>query len=176
MYKGGMSTYAKAECTIKKCLAYTKHTGTVVTTMFDFYRLPKDTPGMTEIRGISNPYDMVAVIEESMKKEESLQRPVYLPYIQLHEFEALLFSNLDIVGEKYFDHDIGPLRQCLAEKKNPELINNGEETAPSKRIRNCIADYDKTTTGVDILVETGLTIIRSKCKHFDEWISKLENI
>jgi hypothetical protein len=177
VYKGGICRYEKAETTISKCLAHSKdNLEACVTTMFDFYRLPGDTPGIAEINSITDPYEKVLFIEKRMTEKESLQKPVYFPYIQLHEFEALLFSDLDAVSKKYFYHDITPLRACVAEKKNPELINNGEQTAPSKRILSCIPDYDKATTGIDILETIGLKTLRSKCPHFNEWITKLEKI
>jgi hypothetical protein len=176
-YKGGIDRYEKAETTISKCLAHSKdNPEAYVTTMFDFYRLPKDTPGIAEIKGIASPYEKVAFIEKCMTEHESLQKPIYFPYIQLHEFEALLFSDLDAVSRKYFYHDITMLRTCIAEKKNPELIDNGEKTAPSKRILSCIPDYDKATTGVDILETIGLKTLRDKCSHFNEWVTKLEKI
>jgi hypothetical protein len=177
LHKGGMDRFVKADNTIKNCLAATKGNSDVyVTTMFDFYRLPSDTPGCSEAVKISDHYEKVALIERLMTESERLDRPIYFPYIQLHEFEALLFSDLDKVADKYFDYDIEPLRRCLAEKKNPELINDGEETAPSKRIMKCIPDYDKATTGVAILEAIGLDTLRTKCRHFNEWIAKLEAI
>lgn len=176
-YKGGMDRYAKAETTISKCLAHSKdNPEAYVTTMFDFYRLPKDTPGMDEIKSVTDPYEKVARIENCMVQHVALQKPIYFPYIQLHEFEALLFSDLDAVSKKYFYHDITSLKNCVAEIRNPELIDNGEETAPSKRIISCIPDYDKATTGVDILETIGLETLRNKCAHFNEWITKLEKL
>jgi len=56
MYKGGMSNFEKARSTITKALAGVKDSHTFVTTMFDFYRLPRDTPGMDKILTINDPY------------------------------------------------------------------------------------------------------------------------
>lgn len=177
MYKGGMLTYQKAELTIHNCLNYTKKDKNVfVTTMFDYYRLPKDTPGFSDAHKRQDPYRAVDVIETEMCKHENLERNVFFPYIQLHEFEALIFSNLSGLAEKYFDCNIQPLIKCLEIIKNPELINNGCETAPSKRILKCIPHFDKATTGIDVLAMIALDDIRSHCSHFNDWICKLENL
>ncbi|MCR5762004.1 MAG: DUF4276 family protein [Treponema sp.] len=176
MYKGGMRTYAKARLTIEKNLSSIKDSNTFVTTMFDFYALPSDTPGYKDSESITDPYEKVSCIEKAMGDYETLTNNVYFPYIQLHEFEALLFSNLDILSESYFEYDIKPLRACLEEKKNPELINDGPETAPSKRIMRCIPDYDKATMGVSVLEKIGVEALCQTCRHFSEWIDKLKAV
>ena len=177
MYKGGLVDYAKARLTIRNNLAYTNKQNVYVTTMFDLYALPRDTPGMIEADKISDPYEKVAVLEKSMLNfEKELRKPVFHPYIQLHEFEALLFSNLDLLAIEYFEYDIQPLKDCLEKKKNPELINDGRETAPSKRILKCIPDYDKVTSGISVLEKIGLPALCCKCKHFSEWIDWIQEL
>lgn len=176
MYKGGMLNYAKAHSTIIKDLAYSKDQNVYVTTMFDLYALPKDTPGKKDADKIKEPYEKVAYLEKALFDSENLNRPVYHPYIQLHEFEALLFTDLDYLAEQYFEYDIQPLRNCLLEKKNPELINDGAETAPSKRVIACIPDYDKATSGVSVLEKIGLDNLCKSCKHFSEWIEWIKSV
>lgn len=58
----------------------------------------------------------------------------------------------------------------------PELINNGLETAPSKRILHVIPDYDKVTAGVDSLKQVGIEKLMAKCSHFAEWVGKMEGM
>lgn len=176
MHKGGISNYEKARSTITKDLAYTKQSEVFVTTMFDFYALPSDTPGFMDAQKISDCYKKIDCIENAMLQYEELTRPVFIPYIQLHEFEALLFTNLDVLAEEYFDYDIKSLRECLENQNNPELINNGVETSPSKRILKCIPDYDKATMGVSILTKIGVDELCRSCKHFSEWIEKIKKL
>ncbi len=176
MYKGGLSHYEKMRETIRKCLGYTKKADTFVTTMFDLYGLPDDTPGMDKIKNCANKYEAVGVIEREMAVSENLSKAAFFPYIQLHEFEALLFTNLDFLAESYFEYDIQPLRDCLAKKKNPELINDGKPTAPSKRILSCIPIYDKVTVGVAILEKIGVDALCASCKHFSEWIDRIKSL
>ena len=177
MYSGGMSRFEKAHTTIARCLALTKKQDIFVTTMFDFYRLPKDTPGMSSIEKLNSPYDKVAAIENAMQEYERINRPVYIPYVQLHEFEALLFADLKALAEVRFDvpaQQMQILENCLLKIKNPELINNGEETAPSKRIMECIPHYNKVTDGVSALELVGVEKLRESCTHFSSWIGKIE--
>lgn len=176
MYKGGLLNYAKAKNTIEKDLAYIKDENVFVTTMFDLYALPKDTPGKNEADKVLDPYQKVSCIENAMIASEKLSKPVYHPYIQLHEFEALLFSDLNLLAEQYFEYDIQPLRDCLCKKRKPELINDGVKTAPSKRIINCIPNYDKATDGVSVLEKIGINNLCQSCKHFSEWIDWMKSL
>lgn len=176
VHKGGMTSYSKALSTIRKDLELTQQSDTFVTTMFDLYALPSDTPGKMEASKYTDPYQQVSFIEQKILENESLAKKVYFPYIQLHEFEALLFTDLDALADEYFEYDIAPLRKCLENKRNPELINDGTETAPSKRILECIPDYDKATAGVSVLEKIGVEKLCQKCRHFGEWISKLQSL
>ena len=174
LFKGGMQNFSTAENTMKKYFPLLSKTDTFVTTMFDFYALPSDAPGYEKIEKLADAYDKISCLETALY--EKYPNSKFIPYFQLHEFEALVFSNLDKLGELYFESDISELHDCLSKIPNPELINNGRETAPSKRILKCIPYYDKVTLGVQVLEETDFKQIRKKCHHFDEWISKLEQL
>ncbi|MEX8547306.1 MAG: DUF4276 family protein, partial [Mucilaginibacter sp.] len=60
--------------------------------------------------------------------------------------------------------------------KNPELINESPETAPSKRIISLCNSYDKIDDGILILKEIGLETMRKECRHFNDWVSQLEKL
>ena len=108
---------------------------------------------------------------------EDISDQRFVPYLQLHEFEALLFSDPEKLEERFDRHstEIRRLVQ-IAEQSNPELINDGIETAPSKRIIREIPEYesDKASSGPIVAERIGLTTLRMKCLHFSEWIGKLE--
>ena len=173
-FKGGMQYFSTAENMLKKYLPLLSKPNIFATTMFDFYALPSDAPSYEKIEKLSDAYDKISCLETAL--HEKYPNPKFIPYFQLHEFEALIFSNLDKLGELYFESDISELHDCLSKIPNPELINTGRETAPSKRILKCIPYYDKVTLGVQVLEETDFKQIRKKCHHFDEWISKLEQL
>ena len=112
---------------------------------------------------------------------KKLQNKNFIPYFQLHEFEALLFSNPKIM-EEYFSLDQNVPENSFLNIRNefetPEHINNSRFTAPSKRIKGIIQSYDKKKTldGASIAEKIGLPTIRSHCPHFNDWILQLENL
>ena len=109
-----------------------------------------------------------------MLKAENYDGNFFFPYVELHEFEAMLFFDLTKLKETYFEYDLTDLEECVKVQSNPELINNGEETAPSKRIIKCISCYDKANVGVDVLGKIGIENIAEKCRHFSECIKCIE--
>lgn len=174
-YKGGVSNYGQIRNTLSKTLAIlSKDKDSYVTTMFDFYCLPSDVPGVSEAKKIVNPYEKAELIEREIRKKEEIDEKYFFPYIALHEFEAMLFSDISKLEEVYFEENLIALKECLEMQDNPELINDGPETAPSKRIIQCIRSYDKANVGVDVLGRIGVEGIAEKCRHFSEWMRKFE--
>lgn len=154
-----------------------------VTTFIDLYGLfrPKNYPGWSDGLKKSDIYERVSFLEQSMA--ECLHDDIryrFIPNIVIHEFEGLLFNEI-----KYFDElleqneykDKAALEKIFRDFPNPELINERPESAPSKRLKNIILkEYSKVDTGIRIAKTIGLHAIRQKSKHFDEWITKLENL
>jgi hypothetical protein len=155
--------------------------GCIVTTLIDFYGL-KDShrfPGWEEGKSIQSKPDRMRFLEGEMDFaiEDSLADR-FLPYIQLHEFEGLLFSELEVFTNNFEAREITnlkELRDTIENYDNPEEINDGETTAPSKRLERLIVGYNKIVYGSLLAQEIGLEKIRSKCPRFDEWITKLED-
>jgi hypothetical protein len=144
--------------------------------MFDFYHLPADFPGYSDAQKISDPYSRVEFLEKSLQDDICNDNMPFIPYLSLHEFEALLFSNIDVIEGYFFDKNVTSLRNTVSQYPNPELINSGEQTSPSKRILQCVPEYTKPADGVVIAQEIGLDVLRAKCSHFDAWIKKLEGL
>ena len=73
---------------------------------------------------------------------------------------------------------IDALRGAVAAATSPELINDGEATAPSKRILSQFPQYSgqKTTVGVELAHCVGIDTTRSLCTHFDRWLKTLESL
>lgn len=175
MYKGGVANYKQIRNTLAKTLANaSKNENSYVTTMFDFYCLPEDVPGMADVKKVNDPYDKVELIEREIQKAEGYDGKFFFPYIELHEFEAMLFSDVTKLEEVYFEYDLTALKECAETQNNPELIDGGKETAPSKRIINCINGFDKAGGGVEALEKIGIGNIAKKCKHFSDWIKHIE--
>lgn len=64
------------------------------------------------------------------------------------------------------------IKDIIERYPNPEEINEGIETAPSKRLAH-IYDYDKTADSELILEMIGLDVIYNKCPRFREWLNIL---
>jgi hypothetical protein len=153
-----------------------------VTTLIDYYGIHAhhQYPFWEEAEGLNNKNERMVGIERGMLNDitPNLQ-PRFIPYIQLHEFEGLLFSDLSVIRNRYEEHEFSNfeyLEETVAQNSNPELINKGIETAPSKRLKSSISSYGKTSDGIEIAKQIGLSKIREKCPRFNEWINKIEKI
>ncbi len=174
-YRGGMTNYIKAKRDIETWLKEDVRKECRFTTMFDFYALPSDFPGYADAKRRSDPYEQVTILEQSLAGDISDFR--FIPYIQLHEFEALILADPQQLDWEYLEHD-GPINNLVAMvgTGNPELINDGPETAPSKRILREIPEYDKVSAGSRITEKIGMQTLKGKCRHFNEWLSVLEKL
>lgn len=174
-YRGGLISYQKAKADIQTWMKEDNHPECRFTTMFDLYALPDDFPGYAEAKRKTDPYEKVRILEESLGEDINDRR--FIPYIQLHEFEALILANPQQLDWEYLEHD-GPIGRLvkMVKNQNPELINESPETAPSKRILKEIPEYDKVTAGVSVVGKIGIPLLRQKCTHFDVWLTMLEQL
>ncbi|MDE2785869.1 MAG: DUF4276 family protein [Chloroflexota bacterium] len=99
-----------------------------------------------------------------------------IPYVQLHEFEGLLFADTRAFGTllNLPEGALERLQTIREQFETPEDINNDTLTAPSKRIANIIPRYNKKVDGPMLAEEVGLDRICSECPRFNEWIADLE--
>lgn len=181
---GGLFSYTQAKNDLTRWMKEVEHRSSEThffTTMFDFYALPDEFPNMAQTASISNPYLRIANIEEAFKQDMNSDR--FIPYIQLHEFEALMFCDIMKLSIEYPQcvKEIENLESILAKYNgNPELINNNPETAPSKRIIAAIEgkhkyNYNKPRSGAVVTTAIGLPILMQRCRHFHEWIEKIQS-
>jgi hypothetical protein len=165
---------------ISNRLAQEKNSGDVfVTTMIDLYAIPKEFPGLAEAENLSHlPYERVAALESAFAADIDDRR--FVPYLQLHEYEAYLFSDPACFRHFYDRHEsqITTLQAIADAHESPELIDGGSHTAPSKRIIAELPDYDgaKSVVGPQVAELIGLPTIRDRCPHFDQWVQKLEQL
>lgn len=96
-----------------------------------------------------------------------------LPYIQLHEFETLLFSSVEgfesVLDNKYSEQ----LKHVVLKFHNPEDINNTPIGAPSKRILSAYPGYEKVLEGEQIASNIGVEVILKRCPRFAKWIETI---
>ncbi len=146
-------------------------------TMFDFYALPGDFPGQEQIASVNDKYQKIKILENALRSDINDQR--FIPYIQLHEFEALIFADPQHLDWEYLGYDsaIAALQGMLRIQPNPELINDSPETAPSKRIISQIPEYGRNKiAGASIVKKIGMEQLKNKCRHFCEWVEVLERL
>ena len=177
IFRGGMSSYEKARRDLQRWLRMSSFSW--VSTMFDLYALPHDFPGYEDARRKANPLERVELLEQSF--ENDIGETHFYPYLQLFEFEALLFSDVTKILDYYVDEPqscIMQLQAMRAAALSPEHINDGPETAPSKRIIRFLPSYakDKAIAGPFIAEAIGLDVLRTECIHFDKWVTSLEQL
>ena len=151
------------------------------TMMFDYYGLPPDWPGRSEARRKRQVSTKAEAIEQAIYADvcdelgESFDGARFLPYIQMHEFEALLFSDTGVLAEAMQrPHLRSRLDAIVQECGKPEGIDDDPETAPSKRIRTIVSGYQKVLHGIIAAKRIGLPAMRERCPHFAEWLEALE--
>lgn len=172
-HKGGAVSYAKIVRQVRLwCL---QDQTAKVTTMFDVYGLPADFPGASTWNAGQPAQPQATALEATLAN--SVGQPNLIPYLQLHEYEALLFSNLSAfayadVSQKTITH----WQTELAQFSGPEEVNNSPTTAPSKRLIARWPAYgrSKPLYGSLIALQIGLPTIRAKCPRFNDWVTQLE--
>lgn len=175
--RGGILDFERIRNDLQRLMSEDSKPEARFTTMIDLYALPIEFPGWVEAKTKKLPTERVEIIESAFQKEISDQR--FLPYIQLHEFEALLYCDLAQLQQRISGTEAAITALAKeVEYLEPEEIDEGRTTAPSKRIINHVPIYDrlKIRVGAPAAAAIGLPILRKKCPHFNNWISILERL
>ncbi len=173
VHKGGFVKYAQIRKQILR-LSDDSSAG-IVTTMMDYYALSKSFPGKEGIQG-SNCFERVEYLEKMWA--DDINRRKFLPYLQLHEFEAILFTSPSEISNSFpRTNNINKLLEDVRKEfHSPEEINDNPNTNPSKRIIRIIPGYQKVFHGPLIAGRIGLKKVKSECRHFSDWLDKLKNV
>ena len=95
----------------------------------------------------------------------------------MHEFEAMLFSDCTLLAQGIGRPDLKPKFQAIIDAAGaPEAIDDAPESAPSKRIEKLVDNYEKPVQGIDTIRKIGLEKIRAACPHFNDWLTRLEQL
>lgn len=179
-HRGGYTTYGKAQYDLLQWLRSEPEAWH--TTLLDLYGLHPDFPGYTAATRLGVPAK-AQHIEQELQRDLAQHAPVanrrFIPYIQLHEFEALLFTDPAVMEEWLgLNRQLaaGCFATITAAYENPEHINDSPKTAPSKRIQALCAGYDKVGERLLVLEDIGLDRLRQACPHFGNWLTRLENL
>lgn len=167
-HRGGRVTIER----LAKFISHQYREADRITTLVDFY-------GFQDRNGRNRAEVEAAILEQVAQRTPQFDPRFVLPYVQMHEFEGLLFTDInefEWVLDAWSDASKAALSAIASQFPCPEDINDGPETAPSKRILSIFprGAYSKTEHGPLIAAAIGLDAIRAKCPAFNEWIRKLE--
>ncbi|MGF7404859.1 DUF4276 family protein [Campylobacter concisus] len=177
--RGGALSYDRVKDFILNFIK--RDTTAYITTMFDYYALDTNFPGHNQLNAIPDIYKKVKHLEEKFRDDINsiFSNNRFFPYIQPHEFESLLFSDINEIvkadpGWNKKAALISSLSKIVNDYPNPEEINNSPSTSPSHRLVRLVEilnlpKYRKVLHGTAIAKNIGIDNIRQKCKHFDEW-------
>lgn len=168
-HKGGFVNYEHLKRNITLLLKSQKD-DIIVTTFIDFFRCP-ELPNKESYNNISDHHKRVCQMENVIKEDIGDWR--FIPYIQLHEFEALLFSSDKGFKEYFTEKENIELSRIIEEFDDPEEINSNPESAPSKRLLKIVENYNKVIYGNVIALEIGIDTILKKCPRFSAWVWEL---
>ena len=180
--RGGIKKWEVARQDIIRTLRERRY----CSTMFDFYAMPADWPGRKE--ATSQPWHARArFVEQAIHAEiagtmgGSFDGRFFVPYVQLHEFEALAFSDVKALasvvaplGNRLADQLAESLQAIVDEAENPEAINDNYDTCPSRRIISLVPGYRKRVHGPIITQRIGIVTLAARCSHFASWLTRLE--
>lgn len=157
-----------------------------LTTIVDYYAMPAEGadawPGRHS--AASGPKsDRASIVETKIFEEiaaalgSSFDPNRFIPFVVMHEFEALLFSNcLQLAADANDSAVAASLQEIRDSFATPEDIDDSVDNAPSKRILKVWPKFKKALDGIKVAERIGLPRIRQECPHFNRWLSRLESL
>jgi hypothetical protein len=156
----------------------------LATTMVDFYALPQTGAKAWPGRAAAAPLSFARkapTVEAELCADIGAEMGVgfdtsrFLPYVIMHEFEGLLFSDCAGFARGIGHDELATQFQAIRSQfATPEEINDSPVTAPSKRVEALVPGYEKPLHGTLAALEIGLDAIRHQCPLFHAWLGYLE--
>lgn len=182
--RGGIRSWTETRRAIENQLR--QDAGLIVTTMVDYYGLPsrgpRGWPGRAEAVRLPLP-DRAIHVENAISSDvaasmgDGFNPARFVPYVMMHEFEAMLFSDCQRFAEAIGRPELAGSFQEIRDGFNtPEEINDSPVTAPSKRVESLAPDYQKPVDGTAAAMEIGLAAISRECPHFGQWLQRLKSL
>jgi Domain of unknown function (DUF4276) len=179
-HKGGRTSYARVKRDVLLLLKQDREA--YCSTMIDLYGLGAGFPRYPPPQNLSN-IAKVQYIENAVKDDICEEVPElrpdvrFIPYLQLHEYEALLFSDPTAFADGINHPGLAHAFQNVCNAfDSPEDINDNPTTAPSKRVLAVCPSYRKVIEGTRAAIAVGMPRMREQCRHFREWIGALESL
>ncbi|MGN0877989.1 MAG: DUF4276 family protein [Oligosphaeraceae bacterium] len=179
IHKGGDIRFERVKKQVGRFLQ--QRPDTIVASFVDYYGL-KDWPGYETLKA-TDPAGKIAerlnaeaqrIVAQEFSAWQAEKR--YVPFMAVHEFEALLFSDSDILAQELSIPKV-IIDDVLKQVGSPEEINNSYATAPSRRLETWTNGlYGKTSNGIVIAQKIGIDTMRRKCHLFDNWMHMIEQM
>ena len=183
--RGGIRPWPAARADILRHLREDR--ACLATTLVDYYALPATGAGAWPERARAGASPAASADARAAVVEAALARDIatemgtnfdaarFMPFIVMHEFEALLFSDPEGFARGLQQPELARrLAEIRAAFVNPEEIDDGPRTAPSKRVEDLLPGYQKPFHGVSAARAIGLPAIRAACPHLSTWLTRLE--
>lgn len=182
--RGGIRAWPSVRDDITRHLKEDRHC--ITTTMVDYYALPQTGerawPGRAAA-SLAPPTQKAIVVNNALAVDvvnamgKNFNSSRFIPYVVMHEFEGLLFSDCESFGNAIGRRDLIAHFQGIRDQfSNPEEINDSPITAPSKRIEALVEGYQKPLLGTLAALEIGIPKIREACPNFNVWLAHLETL
>lgn len=180
--RGGIRPWPAVRDDILRHLKEDRHC--IATTMVDYYALPQSGerawPGRSAATA-AQPMEKFGIVNSAIAEDVTeamggdFNPARFVPFVVMHEFEGLLFSDCKAFGQGIGRPDLIAAFQSIRDQFNtPEDINDSPITAPSKRVEALVEGYQKPLHGTLAALEIGFPRIRAACPNFSAWLSRLE--
>lgn len=181
-HKGGALRYDRVKRHLRNTLR--QRNAPTVTTLFDLYRLDSGFPGHDSSKAQVDLGMRLSVLTSALHAdivaEAGCRAERFIPYIQPHEFEALLFSDVQTLSqvEATWRSAHAELATVRAAAESPEHINDRPETKPAAHLERNLKNpsYHKRRHGPIAAKKIGLPKIESECVFFSDWLKKLRTV
>lgn len=178
-HKGGALSYDRLRRAVRNALA--EGDVIAVTTLIDLYRLDSGFPGFAVATAQATLQARLQVLQSALHDDivafSGCNPARFIPHIQPHEFEALLFSDVDALAavEAGWSGAAAALAEARAQAATPEDINQGHATKPSARLETLLRSpgYRKLRHGPIAAERVGLNRMALECPHFARWLALL---
>lgn len=177
--KGGDVKFERARNDIRNHLRQRPHT--YLTLMVDYYAIKSDWPGYEISKRQPNHTLKAEVMNDKTTIEVVAQfgefgaETRFIPYVSMHEIEALYYSQPQILA-KHLNVPVERISRILEECGTPENINDHFETTPARRLEKLSGRFKKKTIGIAIAREIGVELMKMSCPLFGMWVDRLESL
>ncbi|NGZ06365.1 MAG: DUF4276 family protein [Magnetococcales bacterium] len=179
--KGGAVSFERLKFYVSNTLKETN--APTLATFLDLYALDTDFPAYAEVRSMTGLYQKVHRLETALSQaiveQVGCQPHRFIPHIQPHEFEGLLFSDVAALcaTEPGWRSQQSELTDIYHQFQNPEHINGEYESRPSMRLERILRPkYKKTRHGPLAAEQVTLEVMEQQCPHFRGWLERLRSL